>query len=277
MNTHLLIIDPQKDFCSSAGSLYVEGAEDDSLRLASFIKAIKHQLEDIHVTLDTHHFVSIFHPVFWIDSRGANPTPFTIISYDDVKSGKWSASNPVLQKWAQTYTKALQDNKRYALCIWPYHCLIGSDGHRVMPPIYDALKEWELQFANVDYVTKGTNYLTEHYSAVQADVVVDTDPTTQLQTGKGSLIRTLAEADLVLLSGQALSHCVAFTVSDIADNFGEENIKKMVLIEDTTSTVTDPPGTTMFTDAALKFLTDMKARGMRTCRSTDIDFISQAA
>jgi len=43
--------------------------------------------------------------------------------------------------------------------------------------------------------------------------------------------------ELIALSSQALSHCVANTVRDIANNFGEENIKKLVLLEDTTSLV----------------------------------------
>lgn len=34
---HLLIIDPQNDFCSPDGSLYVHGAEQDMQRLADFI------------------------------------------------------------------------------------------------------------------------------------------------------------------------------------------------------------------------------------------------
>ena len=71
-----------------------------------------------------------------------------------------------------------------------------------------------------------------HYSAVQADVPDPADPTTQLNVG---LIKTLENADLVALSGQALSHCVANTIRDIADYFGRESIRKLVLIEDTSS------------------------------------------
>ena len=266
-NTQLLIIDPQGDFCSPKGSLFVGGAEQDSIRLSDMIIQLKPHLDDIHVTLDTHHYVSIFHSVFWMDGKGIEPGPFTIITEDDVKNGRWRAKVPVMQKWAEHYTQQLAVNKRYALCIWPYHCLIGTPGHNVIQPIATALAEWEQQFANVDYVTKGSNFKTEHYSAVQADVEDPTDPTTQLNMG---LIQTLETADVLLLSGQALSHCVNYTVSDIADNFGEENIRKMVMIEDTTSSVANPPGMTIFSDAADKFMSDMKARGMQTCRAADV-------
>ena len=86
------------------------------------------------------------------------------------------------------------------------------------------------------------------------------DPTTQLNLG---LIKTLENADVVALSGQALSHCVANTIRDIADYFGRESIRKLVLIEDTSSPV---PG---FEDLARQFLTDMRARGMKTARAVD--------
>ena len=273
LNVQFLIIDPQNDFCDKNGSLYVQGADKDAERLATMIEQMLPQITDIHTTLDTHHTVSIFHPIFWRNSKGEQPEPFTMITHDDVKEGRWRAHNPAMQKWVLYYTEQLEINKRYALIIWPYHCRIGTPGHNVVAPIARALDKWEQEFAMVDYVTKGSNFRTEHYSAVQADVTIPTDPTTQLNTG---LIQALQTADLLFLTGQALSHCVAYTVKDIANNFGEENIKKMVLIEDTTSPVQpDPPGTTLFSDAATTFVADMKTRGMQTCRSSDIDFVSK--
>jgi nicotinamidase-related amidase len=68
---------------------------------------------------------------------------------------------------------------------------------------------------------------------------------------------------VVALSGQALSHCVANTVRDIADQFGQENIHKLVLIEDTSSPV---PG---FEALARQFVTDMRRRGMKTAKAAD--------
>ena len=79
-----------------------------------------------------------------------------------------------------------------------------------------ALTEWESRFAFVDYVTKGSNILTEHYSAVQADVPDPSDASTQINT---RLIQTLENADLVAIAGEARTHCLANTVRDIADGF----------------------------------------------------------
>ena len=68
---------------------------------------------------------------------------------------------------------------------------------------------------------------------------------------------------MVALSGQALSHCVANTVRDIADAFNPKNIRKLVLIEDTSSSV---PG---FEALGQQFIADMQKRGMRTIKAAD--------
>ncbi len=295
MKTELLVIDPQNDFCwpgidmskmtaeevsfleaniskdiINQGALFVPGANEDMVRLSSMVMRLKDKLDDIHVTLDTHHYIDIAHPIFWINSNGEHPGnyDFTIISRDDVEKGLWRTTNPQFQKRSLEYVSTLETNKRYPLCVWPPHCLIGKYGHGVIPVLDNALFEWEKEFAMVDYVTKGSNFWTEHYSAVQADVPDPEDPSTQLNTG---LIKTLQEADIILLSGEARSHCLANTVKDIADNFGEENVKKMVLLQDATSDVPDPPGTTMFTDIGEQFVSDMMARGMQV--STTVEFM----
>jgi len=265
----LLIIDPQNDFCRPDGALTVSGADKDMERLAVFIDRVGGKLYDIHVTLDSHRLVDISHPIFWVDTNGNPPNPFTIISYDDVRNGVWKAKNPGYQAKATNYVKNLNDNKRYPLCIWPPHCLIGGSGHNIFPPIFDALLDWEERnFANVDFVTKGSNPFTEHYSGVQADVPDPSDPDTQLNT---NLISTLEEADIIVLSGEARSHCLANTVRDIAAKFDADGnydyIKKMVLLTDATSDVGDLPGSTMFKDIGEAFVADMCAKGMQlsTC------------
>lgn len=260
MKLEVLIIDPQKDFCDPNGSLFVPGADEDMKRLSVLMSRLKNKIDDIHVTLDSHHLVDIAHPLFWIDSEGNHPNPFTLINIEDVKNGTYRTTNPQYQKRATDYVQGLKDNDRYLLCIWPPHCLIGSEGYSIFPELYKELIGWEKTFAMVDYVTKGSNLWTEHYSAVQADVPDPQDPGTMLNT---KLIETLEQADIIMLSGEALSHCVANTIRDIAKNFGDENIKKMVLIEDTTSSV---PG---FEQLGTDFVAEMKKRGMQTAKSTE--------
>lgn len=260
MNLQFLLIDVQNDFARPDGSLFVPGAVEDCQRLAAMLNRHLEKIEDIHVTLDTHHLVDIAHPIFWVNDRGEHPQPFTVITADQVHNGKWKTVQPAFQARATRYVEELDAKGRYQLTIWPPHCLIGTEGHNVVQPVAEALKAWESEFAIVDYVTKGSNIWTEHYSAVQADVPDPEDPGTQLNT---RLINTLETADIVALSGQALSHCVANTVRDIVANFGSENVSKLVLIEDTSSSV---PGFESFGE---QFLQDMKAAGVKMAKSTD--------
>lgn len=263
MKLHGLIIDPQVDFCDPKGALYVPGAESDMTRLAQMLRRLKGKIDDLHVTLDSHHTVDIAHPIWWRNSAGEHPAPFTIITLADLDAGRWTTTQPGAYRRSREYIAALESNGRYPLCVWPFHCLIGSPGHGIAPVLFSALKEWEDEFAVVDYVTKGSNIWTEHYSAVVADVPDPSDPSTQINT---RLLQTLTEADLIFVAGEAGSHCLANTVRDIADNFGDDSyVKKLVVLTDATSPV---PGFEPFQDT---FLREMTARGMQT--STTIDFL----
>lgn len=259
---HLIMIDPQIDFCQPNGKLFVTGADKDMEKLARFIPKVGKKLADIHCTLDSHQIIHIAHPIFWQDSKGRHPNPFTQITVDDVKNGKWTTTNPAWQARGLAYVEALQVHGRYVLMIWPPHCLIGSQGAALVPAISDALIKWEQDnFGRVNFVAKGSNLFTEHYSAVQADVPDDKDNTTKLNT---DLITTVSQADEIWATGEALSHCMANTMTDIANNFGEDNIKKIVLLEDTTSSVGGCEK--MGSD----FVAAMVKRGMQVAKTTDL-------
>ena len=236
LNIHLLAIDVQEDFCNPNGALYVKGAEKDSERLADLVDRLGTKIKDIHATLDSHHPLHIAHPIFWKDRNGNHPNPFTLINHQDVKDGVWTTTKPGMYKYALYYTEELQKKNRYVLCIWPPHCLIGSPGHNVFEPFRNALNRWTENFAYVDYVTKGSNIRTEHYSAVLADVPDGNDPSTQINT---NLLNTLQEADLILLAGLASSHCVKNTIEDIVTHFNADEAfcKKVVLLKDCMSPV----------------------------------------
>jgi nicotinamidase/pyrazinamidase len=206
--------------------------------------------------------VHIAHPISWVDSKGNHPAPFTQITLTDVENGTYRAFKPGLQRRFESYVRSLESNGRYVLTIWPPHCLIGSPGHAVHPTLFEALLEWERTvYGFVGYTPKGSNYLTEHYSAVVADVSYPDDPTTQLNT---RFIQLLEEADDILITGEALNFCVANTFKDVADNFSNADyVKKLVLLEDACSEI---PGLEFLTKA---FMDDMLPRGMRIARTTD--------
>ncbi len=262
-NLHLLVIDPQNDFCDpKEGALFVPGADEDMSRLSALVERLAPRIADIHVTLDSHHLVDIAHPAFWRDGEGRNPAPFTSISAAEVEAGRWSTTLPAARDRALAYLRALETGARYPHTIWPAHCLIGSAGHNVVPGLFEALRSWEDgRFAVVDYVTKGSNLWTEHFSAVQAEVPDPADPDTQVNT---RLVETLESADTILLAGEASSHCLANTVRDIARNFSDARfVEKMVLLTDATSPV---PGFEAYEE---DFLREMKAAGMKTSTTTE--------
>ena len=270
LRLEFLIIDPQNSFCHpTEGELYVPGAENDAERLAKLVDSLLYEIDDIHVTLDTHHELDVAHPIFWLNEKGEHPAPFTQISKEDVLNGVWRPFNSkmpsppygtLLDRMIDYVTK-LEENGRYQLTIWPPHCLIGTPGHNVVGPLREVFRKWELtRYAMIDYHTKGSNIFTEHYSGVQADVPDMEDPTTHLNT---KLIETLEEADVIVFSGEASSHCVANTIRDIVKNFGEETVRKCVLLEDAMSPV---PGFEQFAD---DFFQDMKDKGMQIAKTTN--------
>ncbi len=261
-NIQLLVIDPQIDFCDPKGALYVAGADKDMERLSQMVLKHGDKIDDIRVTLDSHQRVHIAHPICWVDQQGKNPGPFTMISEDDVTgtNPKWRAFNPAWQKKQVDYVKALKAGGRYVLVIWPPHCLIGSNGHSVYPVLFDAISDWQNKyFGTIDFVTKGSNLFTEHYSVVKADVPDSSDPSTNINT---SFVQRLESATDILVAGEALSHCVANSVRDILNEFGQEHAKKFVILTDATSSVTG------FEKMGEDFIAEMKALGMRFSTTT---------
>lgn len=237
-------------------------------RLAKMVRRTLDMLDDIRVTLDSHQLVHIAHPICWVNAKGERPGYFTIITVSDVEGPNpvWKAFNPKAHDRQVQYVKDLAAAGKNPLVIWPPHCLIGTPGHAVMPELHDALTEWSNQYALIDYVTKGSYPWAEHYSVVKADVVCPEAPETDINT---RFVQRLQEADEIFIAGEALSHCVLNSVKDIATEFGDEHVKKLVLLEDASSPVGDQPGSTMFSDMARDFIKEMQAKGMQVARTTD--------
>jgi nicotinamidase-related amidase len=78
------------------------------------------------------------------------------------------------------------------------------------------------------------------------------------------LIQTLETADQVLIAGEARTHCLANTVRDIANNFGDDSfVSRLVLLTDASS---DIPG---FEAHAQAFVNHMVSRGMQLSTTTE--------
>lgn len=277
-NIHLLVIDPQNDFCDLPAEylpvdplnpgetlkpqLAVAGAHADMLRLAEFMNKGMRGLADISVTLDSHHKVGIERPAMWMQADGSAVNPFTQIKAADVRAGKYLPRNPKALPRVLAYLDALEAGGRYVHMVWTPHCEIGTWGHNVHANVRAAYGAWEERSLGVvNKVTKGSNPWTEHYSAVMAEVPDANDPSTQLNR---SLIDILSTSDLVLISGEAGSHCVKATTEHIADNFGSGGLDKLVILKDTISPVTG------FEKQYDDFLRDMAARGLQISTTSDM-------
>lgn len=257
----LLIIDPQNDF-HPGGALAVTGANEDSTRIAELIENNLDKIGNITVTLDTHHKMHIAHGAFWKDKEGNSPNPFTLISENDIKEGKWAPTDPKHAEHALKYVQTLEANKRFVMCIWPEHCLIGTPGHAVSPLLNPALQNWAVHhLTTVDYVLKGQNCLTEMYSALKADVEIEGDCSTKINT---ALIESLQTYDKVLVCGEALSHCVNFTTRDLVDHWPKENLSKICILKDAASSVAG------FEKAGEEFLQDMKDKGCTITTTSEV-------
>ena len=264
MKLSLVVIDPQIDFCDpDIGSLCVAGALQDMTRLASLVKKSHKKIDEIFVTLDSHTRIHIAHPNFWRNSAGNQPPPFTQITAQQVRDGEWIPARLSLRNRALAYVEALEAAKKFNLVIWPIHCVIGTPGAAVIPVLQDALNYWQDQrLLNVYSVPKGSNPFTEHYSAIKAEVVDPSDPTTDFNT---TFLDAVNNSDVVLLAGEASSHCVANTIIDSVNYFGGQSdfVKKLVLLKDATSPVTG------FEAQADKMIADMKALGMQISTTKD--------
>ena len=280
MVVDLFLIDPQNDFMGEAdGSPYtvnvdgkaqsaalpVPGAVADMQRLSKLVDRVGDRLHDIHVSMDSHRVIDVSHGGLWRNAKGEAPPPFTFIKEPDILNGIWTPRNPKLRDRMLDYVRQLAANGRYDLCIWPEHCIIGSWGHNVHIDLAAALQRWERSnYANVDYITKGDNYLTEHYGALEAEVPDPTDPKTQLNS---DFLEMIAKCDMIGLAGEASSHCVKETIRQIAVNIGDEHIKKFYILTDCMSPVIHPA--VDFPKIAADFFADMEKRGMHLTTSAE--------
>ncbi|CAI5730185.1 unnamed protein product [Hyaloperonospora brassicae] len=255
----LLVIDQQVDF-HPGGSLAIPTANEDAARIAAFIRQHTAKLKQLVLTLDSHQRYHIAHANFWENAEGRWPDPFSCITAEDVATGVWRPRDPSLKDYVLAYTSALEASGKFTLCIWPEHCIIGSPGHNVVPPVHAAAMAWtQAALTPVQYVTKGSNSFTEHYSALQAEIELPYDSSTRLNT---SLVEALERADQVVICGEALSHCVNYTVRDLVAVWPQDRRQDLVILTDCASAV---PG---FEAAGEAFLRDMAAKGLTLTTST---------
>lgn len=267
VRTMLLIVDPQRDFVHKDGALSVPGAIGDMQRLIEWIYRNVDTITTIGASLDTHVRRMIFHPEWWMNVEShKNPDPFTPITLADIKVGKWQALvDPV---WSVRYVDLLEKNAKKNLMIWPYHCLVGTDGQKLVPALYEAIAYHAGARATApELLTKGTVPQVEHYGIFAAEVPYPKDP-------KASGLNTeyldmIAKYDRIYVAGEAKSHCVLETMKQMLAYFGSQPdvIAKIRFITDCTSSVVHP--TIDFETLAKAELAEMEKKGVVMVTSAD--------
>ena len=228
----LVVIDPQNDFCDRRGSLYVDGAEGDVVRLAEHLEMFGGEYSDIFVALDSHDTVAIFHPKFWVDGSGNNPTPYTAISLSDIAGGRWRPASAAHIPHSRRMFAAMEKKDIPSLMVWPEHCVVSTWGHGIAGPLPRALDAWrEATGAPVRYVFKGENPYTEMFSIFEG--IDDSWPDAAFNEG---LYAKLAAAETLVFAGEALSHCVEASVASYLSR-GAQPGQKIRVLSDCTSCV----------------------------------------
>ncbi len=282
----LLLVDVQNTFCIPDFELYVggtsgTGAVDDNRRLCDFIYRNLNVITGICPTMDTHQAMQIFHGIFLTNDKGEHPSPFTLITEDDIGKGVWKF-NPHLaaglqiegaygQEFLHHYTRKLKDSGKYDLTIWPYHAMLGGIGHALVSAVEEAVFFHSIaRLSQPDFQVKGDNPFTENYSVLSPEVL--TNPAGEGIAEKNvGFIQKLLDFDAVIIAGQAKSHCVAWTIDDLLNEIfiaDKKLTEKVYLLEDCTSPVVIPD-VIDYTEQANEAFQKFADAGMHIVRSTD--------
>jgi nicotinamidase-related amidase len=147
-------------------------------------------------------------------------------------NGVWRTAIPELNEQAKAYLFELQKhNKTHT--IWNDHCLIGSTGQAIDSKLFEALRDWEsaIPGRTVKYVQKGNIASAEMYSVFGAEV-----PVNGLGEFNAGLAAYLDRYDHVFVAGEAYTHCVNCSVTDLMRKH-PSICSKVVLIENMMSPI----------------------------------------
>lgn len=257
------LIDVQVDFVFPApiGRLTVPNALEDTRRTIQWIYQNVHQVTQIAASLDTHTPFQIFYPPWWRDTNGNHPAPFTVITAEDVRKGRWQpTTEPV---WSIRYLEELEQHGKKQLMIWPFHCMEGTSGRALVPALSEAIMYHSgARMAQPTYLTKGTIAHTEFYSVVEPEVKYSKHPEGGLNT---RFLDMLTQFDLIYIAGQARSHCVLETMRSVMRHFANnpDVIRKLRFLDDCTSSISG------FEQQAETQIAQFVAQGMKLVKSSD--------
>ncbi len=173
------------------------------------------------------------------------------------------------------YTETLEQAGRYALTIWPYHGMLGDKGHCLVSGLAELANfHGFVRGTQPGFEVKGTNPLVENYSVLGPEVkeLFNGTPVSR----NTAFIEKLLKYDVLVITGEAKSHCVAWTIDDLLGDIlasDPELTRKVYLLEDCTTpiVVKDPSGNVVYDYGpdADKAFDKFRSAGMHVVKSTD--------
>jgi nicotinamidase-related amidase len=207
------------------------------------------------------------------------------VTLEDIQTGvlrpnpalaAWLAQGDLewLQRQVEFYAAELERVGKYRLYLWPPHCLLGSPGHELVGVIHEARLFHAYARAAQSWIEmKGMHPLTEYYSALAPEVSKRHNGGVLAESSTRFLEMLLAY-DVVVIAGQAASHCVKSTIEDLLTRLDPELTRKVYILRDCMSSVAVPhpthPGEFVFdfTGQAEAALDVFKDAGMHVVEST---------
>lgn len=268
----LLEIDNQWDFIHPTGTLAVAGAQADTGRLINFLYKNAEEITSIYASLDSHFDIMIFFSTWWrYQDDGSHPAPFTIISLNNKGEAVDHDGRVLLPQvdplWSMTYLKKLAEQGDEALVIWPYHTMVGSLGHMMMPALSEAHAFYSAaRRSQINFLFKGMIPQSENYGIFGPEVTYPNHPMGGLNT---QILDVVAGHDLIYVAGQAKTHCVLKSAKQMVRYFKNQPdvIAKMRFMRDCTSPVLHPQ--VDFNAIADAELAKMEQLGVVFVNSTD--------
>lgn len=210
------------------GELFVAGADRDAKNCARLIRESKPDL--IVLTFDSHDGIHCSFPTYYdpqppffcfirINPDATAPKSKRFQGYfpDAPDKVVWEGGT-AKDSWSDDHAQYLTDlevDGRFPHCTWPPHCRVGSNSWSLVDEVLRAAIDWEVSNKRKFLkIPKGNNQRREHFSAARAQIIDKDDPTTDVNA---NFIQTLMVADEILLTGQALYHCMYNTVWDTAN------------------------------------------------------------
>jgi nicotinamidase-related amidase len=149
--------------------------------------------------------------------------------------------------------------------------MVGGIGHALVSSLEEALFFHNLtRNSQTIFEIKGDNPLTENYSVLEPEVL-DGPAGEPIAHRNEQFIQELLDYDVVILAGEAKSHCLAWTIDDLLSEMQAHDpalAKKVYLLEDCTSPVV-VEGVIDYTEQADAAFARFAAAGMQLVRSTD--------